>query len=32
MIDKKVVDEVLEFIWSEREAGRDSIEKLLATD
>jgi DtxR family Mn-dependent transcriptional regulator len=26
------VEEVLEFIWSEREAGRDSIEKLLDID
>ncbi len=30
MTDKKAVEEVLEFIWSEREAGRESIEKLLA--
>jgi DtxR family Mn-dependent transcriptional regulator len=26
------VEEVLEFIWSEREAGRDSIDKLLEVD
>ena len=26
------VEEVLEFIWSEREAGRDSIEKLLEVE
>ncbi len=30
MTDNRAVDELLEFIWTERESGRNSIEKLLA--
>ncbi len=32
MTEDKAVDELLEFIWTEREAGRSSIEKLLAIE
>ncbi|MFQ5466027.1 MAG: DtxR family transcriptional regulator, partial [Thermodesulfobacteriota bacterium] len=32
MHEDKAVDEVLEFIWSEREEGRNSIEALLRID
>lgn len=31
-IAQSVIEEVLEFVWTEREAGDDSIEKLLAID
>ncbi|MEE9543818.1 MAG: metal-dependent transcriptional regulator [Thermodesulfobacteriota bacterium] len=30
MTENRAVDELLEFIWTERESGRNSIEKLLA--
>ncbi len=32
MTEDKAVDELLEFIWTERESGRNSIEKLLAIE
>ena len=32
MTEDRAVDELLEFIWTEREKGRSSIEKLLAID
>ncbi len=32
MTENKAVDELLEFIWTERESGRNSIEKLLAIE
>ena len=32
MTEDKAVDELLEFIWTERESGRNSIEKLLAVE
>ena len=32
MTDQKVVDEILEFIWTQREKGKDSIAELLKID
>jgi len=29
MTDQKVVEEILEFIWTQREKGKDSIAELL---
>ncbi|MBI5285985.1 MAG: metal-dependent transcriptional regulator [Deltaproteobacteria bacterium] len=29
MADNKTIEEILEFIWSQREAGKDSIKELL---
>ncbi len=32
MTDQKIVEEVLEFVWTQREAGKDSIAELLKVD
>ncbi|MBI5233414.1 MAG: metal-dependent transcriptional regulator [Deltaproteobacteria bacterium] len=29
MADNKIIEEILEFVWSEREAGRDSVKAIL---
>lgn len=32
MTDQKIIEEVLEFIWTEREAGKNSVAELLSID
>ena len=32
MTDQKTVEEILEFIWTQREAGKDSVSELLKID